>query len=371
MLRRQMHIVLASTAHERGGTWRHIEDLGAELVRRGHDVTVALLPDARDLQDAATSSGLRWRPLRRTLRMRADVWHLHLHDTYEPAALALLALRRPFGAAVVTEHLPRTPGSDPGLAAGAPGRWIAAPARTAFKWAQIALTAKTIVPSHGAARFMRRRYGLRPDGVLVVHNGVAGMPVAVDLPARQGLAVVTLGALVEQKGLDVLLSAASRSRHAWPITIVGDGPLRARLQQAAAGLGPDRVRFAGWTDDPSRYLRAGDVLCMPSRYESFGYAAAEAGAWGRPTVGSLIDGLDEVVLDGATGILVEAGDPDRLAAALDGLWEDRERLAALGRAARERVRARFTIEHTADALLVIYASLAQCRRRQPRRRPQV
>jgi glycosyltransferase involved in cell wall biosynthesis len=358
-----MHIVLASTALERGGTWRHIEDLAVELGRRGHDVTVALRPAARELQDAAASAGLRWRPLRSTLRMHADVWHLHLHDTYEPSALSLLALRRPFGAAVVTEHLPRTPGSDPGLAAGAPSRGIGRPARTAFKRAQVALTARTIVPSRGAACFMRDRYGLGADDVVVAHNGVAGMPAIVDAPARRvrGLAVVTLGALVEQKGLDVLLAAASRSRHAWPITIVGDGPLRARLQQTAAGLGPDRVRFAGWADDPSPYLRASDVLCMPSHYESFGYAAAEAGAWGRPTVGSLIDGLDEVVVDGATGILVEAGDPDQLATALDGLWEDPELLVALGRAARERVRERFTIERTADALLAIYASPAQRR----------
>ena len=357
-----MHIVLASTARERGGTWRHIEDAGAELGRRGHDVTVALLPAARELHGAAASAGLAWRPLRAMLRARADVWHLHLHDTFDPAALALLALRRPFGAAVVTEHLPRTPGADPWLVPGARWRRIGTPARTAFKRAQLALTATTVVPSHGSARFMRRRYGLTTDEVRVAHNGVARIPATVAPPAGQGLAVVTLGALVEQKGLDVLLTAAGRSRHPWPITIVGEGPLRARLQQTASALAqPDRVRFAGWCDDPSPYLRASDVLCMPSRYESFGYAAAEAGAWGRPTVGSMIDGLDEIVVDGRTGILVAAGDPDALAAALDGLWEDRDALAALGRAARARVRRHFTIERTADALLEIYAAVAERR----------
>lgn len=355
-----MHIVLASTARERGGTWRHIEDVGVELGRRGHDVTVALLPAARELHEAAASAGLTWRPLRRTLRAHADVWHLHLHDTFDPAALALLALRRPFGAAVVTEHLPRTPGSDPGLVPGASRRRIGAPARTAFKRTQVALTATTVVPSEGAARFTRRRYGLKADDVRVAHNGVARIPVTVTPPAGRGLEVVTLGALVEQKGLDVLLAAAGRSRHPWPITIVGDGPLRARLQQTASALAqPDRVRFTGWSDDPSPYLRASDVLCMPSRYESFGYAAAEAGAWGRPTVGSLIDGLDEVIADGRTGILVAAGDAAALAAALDGLWEDRARLVALGLAARERVLEQFTIARTAAALLEIYAAVAQ------------
>jgi|GEM_PF-7103041 len=114
-----MHIVLATTARERGGTWRHIEDVGVELAARGHRVTVGLNASARELQGAAGAAGLAWRPLRRTLR-GADVWHLHLHDTFDPASLSLLALRRPFGAAIVTEHLPRTPGADPGLMPAAP-----------------------------------------------------------------------------------------------------------------------------------------------------------------------------------------------------------------------------------------------------------
>jgi glycosyltransferase involved in cell wall biosynthesis len=352
-----MHIVLASTAPTRGGTWRHIEDVGVELNSRGHRVTVGLRPAARELQAAATAAGLAWRPLRRTLRMDADVWHLHLHDTFEARSLALLALRRPFGSAVVTEHLPRTPGSDPGLAREGERNRGADLARTAFKRAQHALTARTIVPSHGAARFMLRRYRLRADDVAVACNGVSSLPVDVPPPAGAGLQVVTVGALIDQKGLDVLLTAASRSRHPWCITIVGAGPLRAQLEGMAAALAPGRARFVGWSDDPAAYVRESHVLCMPSRYESFGYAAVEASSWGRPVVGSRIDGLDEVVVPGRTGILVEPDDPDALAAALDGLWNDLDTLAAFGRAAREHVRRLFTIGHSVDALLALYEDL--------------
>jgi len=354
MLRRQMHIVLASTARARGGTWRHVEDVGVQLSARGHRVTVGLLPAARELQAAATSAGLVWRPLLRTLRTDADVWHLHLHDTFEATALALLALRRPFGAAIVTEHLPRTPGSDPDLAGDGERSRGADLARTAFKRAQNALTARTVVPSHGAARFVMRRYRLGPADVVVAYNGVASFPARVPALTGAGLEVVTVGALIDQKGLDVLLAAASRSRHPWGITIVGAGPQRAQLERMATTLAPGRARFAGWSDDPSAYLRASHVLCMPSRYESFGYAAVEASSWGRPVVGSRIDGLEEVVVPGRTGILVEPGDPDALAAALDGLWNDLDTLAALGRAAREHARRLFTIERNVDALLALY-----------------
>lgn len=353
MLRR-VHIVLASTARRRGGTWRHIEDVATELRRRDHRVTVALLPAASELQEAAGAAGLSWRPLPRVLRRRADVWHLHLHDTFEPLSLALLALRRPFGAAVVTEHLPRTPGSDPALAT--PGG--AVNARTAFKHAQVALTARTIVPSHGAARFMQHRYGLDAGAVVVVHNGVASVPATVPPLGPGALEVVSLGALIEQKGLDVLLAAASRSRHPWRVTLVGDGPLREQLEQVAgATVAAERVRFTGWADDPARHLRESHVLCMPSRYESFGYAAAEAGAWGRPAVASQIDGLDEVVAGERTGILVPPGDPDALARALDRLCEQRDTLEAMGRAARERVREHFTIQCSVDSLLAVYEAV--------------
>jgi glycosyltransferase involved in cell wall biosynthesis len=349
-----MHIVLASTARARGGTWRHIEDVGVELGARGHRVTVGLLPAARELQAAATSAGLAWRPLLRTLRVNADVWHLHLHDTFEARALAVLALRRPFGPAIVTEHLPRTPGSDPDLAREEARNHSADLARTAFKRAQHALAAKTIVPSHGAARFMRRRYRLGPDDVAVAYNGISSFPARAAPPAGAGLQVVTVGALIDQKGLDVLLTAASRSRHPWGITIVGAGPRRAELERMATALAPGRARFAGWSDDPSAYLRASHVLCMPSRYESFGYAAVEGSSWGRPVVGSRIDGLDEVVVSGRTGILVEPDDPDALAAALDRLWNDPDTLATFGHAAREHVRRLFTIGHSVDALLALY-----------------
>jgi glycosyltransferase involved in cell wall biosynthesis len=358
---RQMHIVLASTARLRGGTWRHIEDVGVQLGARGHRVTVGLLPAARELQAAATSAGLVWRPLLRTLRMNADVWHLHLHDTFEAAALAILALRRPFGAAIVTEHLPRTPGSDPDLAPDGERRRGADLARTAFKRAQLALTARTVVPSHGAARFMTRRYGLHPGDVVVVYNGVASFPAAVPPLAAPGLQVVTVGALIDQKGIDVLLAAAGRSRHPWAVTIVGAGPRRAELERMAAALAPGRARFAGWSDDPSSCLRESHVLCMPSRYESFGYAAVEAGACGRPVVGSRIDGLDEIVVPGRTGILVEPDEPDALAAALDGLWNDVDTLATLGRAAREHTHRLFTIERNVDALLSLYEDVRSLR----------
>ncbi len=349
-----MDIVLASTARERGGTWRHVEDVGAELRRRGHLVTIALLPGATELQAAADAADLAWRPLRGAVRRRADVWHLHLHDTFEPASLAALAARRPFGAAIVTEHLPRTPGSDPALAPGGGHRRGGDLARTAFKRAQIALSAATIVPSHGAARFMRERYRLPERAVAVAHNGVASLPATAAPPTGAGLEVVCVGALVAQKGHDVLLAAAGRSRHPWRVTIVGAGPLRAELERTAEALAPGRVRFVGWTDDPAQHMRAAHVLCMPSRYESFGYAAVEAGALGRPVVGTRIDGLDEIVELGRSGLLVEPGNPDALAAALDGLWGDLDTISALGRVARERALAHFTIGHCVDALLDIY-----------------
>ena len=76
------------------------------------------------------------------------------------------------------------------------------------------------------------------------------------------------------------------------------------------------------------------IVCMPSRFEGWGIAAIEAAAEGIPVVASRIEGLDEAVLDGRTGTLVDAT-PENLAAAVRDLWDDPERLGRLSENARK------------------------------------
>jgi glycosyltransferase involved in cell wall biosynthesis len=354
---RPRSVALVTTATRFGGLWRHIEDLGAGLQRAEIEVTIGLLPAATDLQSASERAGLKWKPLHRTLGSGTDVWHVHLSDTYDPRAFLALAARGPVGPSVITEHLPRSNASDEQLEPQYARTRYASECKTLFKKAEFALANSVIAVGASSQRFLERRYALPADRVITVYNGVTSPGGCPSPPPADGrLRVVAVGNMGRQKGFDILLEAARVSAFTWEITFVGSGHDLEALRGIAATLPPGRVRFAGWVDDPTAYVLAADVVCMPSRWESFPYAALEAAALCRPVVGSLVDGLDEIIVDGETGILVAPDRPDALAVALDRLAANPGLAVEFGRAANARVRERFTLDGMVQGTIGAYAS---------------
>ena len=107
-----------------------------------------------------------------------------------------------------------------------------------------------------------------------------------------------------------------------------------------------------------------DLLLAPSRFESFGLIGIEAMASGRPVLALDVGGLAEIIEPGVTG-LTFAETPDtaaEIAVAVLTLDADRERLLAMGRAARGRYEASYTVEAMAEALDVIYGGVIAGRR---------
>ena len=140
-------------------------------------------------------------------------------------------------------------------------------------------------------------------------------------------------------GPEVLIEAFARLRHPEARLVLYGGGDTARLRVLSERLGiSDRVELPGPVahERMPAALAALDVFVMPSLVpEAFGVAAVEAAASGLPVVASAVGGLPEVVQDGASGLLVPAGDAGALAAALGQLAGDqalRERLGANGRA---------------------------------------
>jgi glycosyltransferase involved in cell wall biosynthesis len=181
--------------------------------------------------------------------------------------------------------------------------------------------------------------------------------VELGAPA-DALVVLTLGALVPRKGLDVLLDAlaALAERDVRPhLWIGGDGEARAKLEKRAKKLGlADRVRFLGSRSDVADLLAACDVFAMPSRREGLGVAALEALACGRPIVASNVGGLGHVVVDGRNGLLVPPGDVAALSGALGRLLTDaafRERAGAEG---PRRIREGFHVDQMVAGYEALY-----------------
>lgn len=126
------------------------------------------------------------------------------------------------------------------------------------------------------------------------------------------------------------------------LVMIGDGPDRASLEQRVANEGLNGiVQFVGEQQDLVPWLSASDVFLLASAQESFGLAALEAMACEVPVVASRVGGLPEVIDDGVTGFLCPADAVDMMAERSLDLLTDPGKRARMGRAASERVRARF------------------------------
>jgi glycosyltransferase involved in cell wall biosynthesis len=174
------------------------------------------------------------------------------------------------------------------------------------------------------------------------------------------IALGTVGALEHRKGHRYLLEAVAAIARCTASCrlgcfIAGDGPLRASLEADLRRLHPgSAVRLMGRLDDPRALLWGLDVFVFPSLKEGLGVAMLEAMACGLPVVASAIAGPAEVVEDGRTGVLFEAGNSAELEGALKRLIEAPGIRAALGAAAREEVIERFAMRVMAEKTLELY-----------------
>ena len=101
--------------------------------------------------------------------------------------------------------------------------------------------------------------------------------------------------------------------------------------------------------------QSADIVVTPSRFEGFGLTALEAMSLSKPVIASTAGGLPEVL--GETGCLVKVGDVAALANAILELAENPDLRACMGKAARARAEAEFSLPHVTGQLIAIYASL--------------
>lgn len=215
------------------------------------------------------------------------------------------------------------------------------------------------------------RYGLDPDRVVTIPNGVdlaAFQPGPRNQRLREELAISEdapvlgiVGRLTDQKGHIYLLRALPLLREKFPALrclLVGDGELREELQQLVADLGlTDHCLFLGVRQDIPEVLAAMDLLVLPSLSEGMPYAALEGMAMGKPVVATAVNGLPELIQDGVTGLLVPRKDPVALAKAIESVLADPQMAASFGLAARRLVEQTYSIEGWIEQMESLYESL--------------
>lgn len=278
-----------------------------------------------------------WGVLRRG---RFDVvWMQYMTPTLLPIALARLCSRR----LIAAVHVAASHYSPKGL--------------QRLRWLARYVCDRIICVSHTVANAI---FGI--EGSSERAGGrVAVIPNALDLSAVHGVeawrwrvhagwpadvvVVGFAGRLTHVKGVDVLLRAVARLHgEGMPVrlAVVGDGDDAADLKALAQQLGVSAITcFAGRLPREAIFgaIKGFDIAVMPSRggLEGFGLSALEAMAVGVPVVASRVDALQEVVLDGTTGLLCPAEDATALASALARLVSDAGLRHAMGAAGAAHV----------------------------------
>lgn len=213
-----------------------------------------------------------------------------------------------------------------------------------------------------------------PTRVRVVPNGVhpqawVGSPdqhrrARADLGLSDDTPLLVLvGRLEHEKGAqDAIAAVASMADRTPPphLALVGEGARRGDLlAQARAQHLQERVHLPGKLSDAevAALLGAADVALVPSRYEPFGIVALEAMASGTPVVVTTAGGLEEIVVDGVSGLVVPPANPPALARAVSTLLDDPARARALRDAAGQRVHERYTWDRVAAQTAEVYAEV--------------
>ena len=205
----------------------------------------------------------------------------------------------------------------------------------AFEFSAIlmALGDRVIAVSRAVKDSMARR-GIPRSRLRVVLNGTIGSarlpyppppPIALAHPA-----IVSVCGLHPRKGIADLIDAFGIVSALQPqarLYLVGEGPMRSDYEQLASKLGIESsVEFVGSVGDPRAYLKAADIFVLASRSDPAPLVLSEAREAGCAIVATNVDGIPELLDDGAAGILVEPRQPQAIANALLGLLANPEEL---------------------------------------------
>ena len=352
-----MRVYQFITPSQIGGAEVHVIALCRKLAARGHHVT-AVCPRGRPLVTELRHHGI-------------DLWAPRTTGKFDPLTLARLAARlRRDRVDVLHTHL-----STGSLIGSLAARLAGVPAvatvhglnrRTCFNYA------RRVIAISQAVRRNLIEQGLPDSRVTVIYNGVEWqryreVPHAGALRAELGfsaddLVIGAVGRLGPEKGHFYLIEAtalAARAGLPLRLLIVGEGRQRQVLEDTAHRCGiAERVTFAGFQRDVRPYQAAMDIFCLPSLKEGLSLSALEAMAVGKPVIASRVGGTPEVVIEGESGMLVEAANATALAEAILALARDPQRARRMGEAGRVRVERYFDLERMVDQIEEVYGQMA-------------
>jgi len=381
---RKMRILILLEAC--GGVARHVTDLCAGLHARGIEVHLLYSPKRADAVLATglprlSMQGIRskavvmgpepsladlraWREIRRYLRDHGPFDIIHGHSS-KAGALARLSGTSGCRVKVYTPHAFVTMNS-----AMNPARRLLY--RSIERFLDM-LGDAVIATSPAEFKHARTFLQIPKDKLFLVTNGIA--PPAEEAGRQREtlrrawrirddeVVIGTVARLVPQKAPELLVRAFAgvvRCRERARLVMVGDGPLRERLEREVAQLGvSDAVVWPGYLEDP-QVMSAFDIFALGSRYEGFPYVLLDALAAGLPVVTTAVGGTELVVNEGSNGIVVPIGGEKAMTEALSDLVADPDKRLRMGAASRSKIES-FSLDRMVDETVEVYETLLQSR----------
>jgi len=360
-----------------GGLARHVSFLASGLAEDGYEVAVAsdaegrIAESAREQNqpvyavDCGTNGGVS-RTAFQSIKLAqaiadfgAQIVHSHSFGASIAAAMASLVTRG-VGFVATLHNYP-------------PGTTTMVPEHVGHRWAVGVLVQRAhriITVSEALRRDLVMAFPDAMQKCLTIPNGIdtKATPTRDADEVRRGLGVPdaapllgVVARLAPQKGVLEFLDAARRIVDADPsvrCVVAGDGPLMQELEDRRATLGLEaHVQLLGYIDWVRELIGALDLLVIPSLSEGSSVVAMEAMALGKPVVATDVGGVAEVVIDGETGRVVEPGDPEALARAVNELLTDRAGATAMGERGRTRARSHFDVADMLERTKAVYADV--------------
>ncbi|MHC4561240.1 MAG: glycosyltransferase [Planctomycetota bacterium] len=341
-----------------GGAERCVYELATRLDREKFDVQVAALRGgavAEELRSAGVKVhvldvGGKWSlalpgKLRRLAAMLRDegIELLHTHLFHADLAGRLAMRKGGVRHLVHTVHV-------------AEKRWR--PWQFAFARWMKRRCERIVCVSPSVKQWHAQQSGLADDCYEVIANGIDADAFARDEAARRKLredwragdedvVAAFVGRLDRQKGADVLLATIERlagEGQRIKFVIAGDGPQRPMVEQFCSTQAGEACQYLGHVGNVNAVLSAADMFILPSRWEGWPLALGEAMAAGLACVGTEVAGIQDVLTDGQTGLVVDGENPEQLAAAVGRLAADAALREYLGGCASELIGGEFSIE---------------------------